>query len=127
MDSKQISDDMTAIPGMHRVIPFSPIRTPFSKSAGGYYRCQLPLGPCHASTVHGCQGWTAKSPGGIVYEPPSGSPFAMALDYVALSRCQQLDDLTLLSPLKISGFLSHSANRKLIKDEYARLMALSIQ
>jgi len=60
-------------------LSISPIRTHFSKSAGGYYRCQLPLGPCHASTVHGCQGWTAKSPGGGVYEPPSGSPFAMAL------------------------------------------------
>jgi len=124
MDSELIPEGMTAIAGKARVIPFSPIRTNLPKNAGGYYRNQLPLAPYHASTVHGCQGMTAKSPGGIVYEPPAESPFAMGLDYVALSRCQQQDDLLLTRPLQLNGFMSHSVVRGKIREEYARLRAL---
>lgn len=125
MDSEQIPAEMTAINGIPRVIAYAPVRRSFSKSAGGYCRTQLPLAPCHASTVHACQGMTAKSPGGVVYEPPIGYPFAMALDYVALSRCQQQDDLMLLRALQVKGFMSHPLLRKKIKDEYVRLASLS--
>ena len=55
MDSELIPEEMTAIPKKPRVVPFYPVKTPLPKSAGGYYRSQLPLTPFHArSTVNGC-------------------------------------------------------------------------
>jgi hypothetical protein len=124
MDSELIPEEMTAIPMKPRLVPFYPVKTSLPKSAGGYYRSQLPLAPFHVSTVHRCQGMTAKSPGGVVYDPPTGSPFTMGLDYIALSRCQQQQDLVLLGPLQLNGFISHSAIRRQIKDKYTRLKAL---
>ena len=86
-------------------------------------RTQLPLTPCHASTVHSAQGLTAKSPGGIIYH--SGRRrFACGLAYVALSRCRKLRDVKLARPLKSEDFTSHDRTRDKIKEEYARLEEL---
>ena len=122
MDCDDIPEDMTAIEGIPRVFPFVPSKIKLGKS--GYYRSQVPLVACHATTVHSCQGMTAPSPGGVVYEPPDRAPFTMGLDYVAASRCQNAADLVLTRPLRLDGFTSHSNYRSLIKKEYERLSLL---
>ena len=60
---------------------------------------------------------TAPSPGGVVYEPSDKAPFTMGLDYVAASRCQNASDLVLTRPLRLDGFLSHTAYRSMIKND----------
>lgn len=86
-------------------------------------RLQLPLTPCHASTVHSAQGLTAKSPGGIIYDQggPGCRRFAFGLAYVALSRCRKFKDLKLARPLDLKDFSAHERTRDKIKDEYERL------
>ena len=122
MDNDDIPTTTTAIGGIPRVFPFVPSKIKLGKS--GYYRSQVPLVACHATTVHSCQGMTARSPGGVVYEPSDKAPFTMGLDYVAASRCQNASDLVLTRPLRLDGFLSHAAYRSMIKNEYERLSKL---
>jgi hypothetical protein len=64
--------------------------------------------------IYACQGMTARSPGGVVYEPPDKLPFAMGLDYVAISRCENMSDLMLTCQLRPEGFTSHLKIRRVI-------------
>jgi hypothetical protein len=125
MDTSDIPETSTAIEGIPRVFPFVPLTLELGKS--GYSRSQVPLVACHASTVHACQGMTARSPGGVVYEPPDKLPFAMGLDYVAISRCQNMSDLMLTRQLRPEGFTSHLKIRRVIKEEYERLSQFARQ
>ena len=85
------------------------------------HRYQIPLELCHASTVHSCQGITAKSPGGVVFDRTDGQLFAMGLCYVAISRCQSIKDLILRRPIRPHDFQTHSAVTEVIMAEYIRL------
>lgn len=89
-------------------------------------RLQFPLELAHASTVHSCQGFTAKSPGGVVFlRNYKGKPlFAPGLCYVALSRCQSIRDLLLRDPLSLQHFKLHENFLQSITNEYDRLEVL---
>ena len=84
-----------------------------------YTRYQLPLIPAHCQTIHSAQGLTAKDD--VVIEPSPNYPFAMALEYVAISRVTSLRHLHLLHRVKETHFTSHSQSRQMITDEMERL------
>lgn len=84
----------------------------------------MPLQLCHAATVHSCQGVTAKSPGGVVFNRTDKPVHAAGLCYVAISRCQCIGDLILQKSLALSHFRSHRSVREAIEAEYARLEGL---
>ena len=86
-------------------------------------RLQFPLELAHASTVHSCQGITAKSPGGVVFlRRNENKPlFAPGLCYVALSRCQSIHDLVLHDPLSLDHFNAHKDVLQKVGQEYERL------
>ena len=87
------------------------------------HRYQIPLELCHASTVHSCQGATATSPGGVVYNRTNRDLFASGLTYVAISRCQSIKDLLLQKPILLGHFKTHPKVLAAIKTEYKRLAA----
>lgn len=84
-------------------------------------RLQIPLELCHASTVHSCQGATAQSPGGVVYNRTDRHLFASGLTYVAISRCQSIMDLILQQPVAAKHFRTHEKVLDAISEEYKRL------
>ena len=84
-------------------------------------RNQIPLELCHAATVHSCQGATASSPGGVVYNRTDRALFASGLTYVAISRCQSIKDLLLQKPIAMHHFKTHESVLDAIKAEYKRL------
>jgi ATP-dependent exoDNAse (exonuclease V) alpha subunit len=90
------------------------------------FRSQFPLELAHASTIHACQGVTAKSPGGLVFlRNFQNKPlFAPGLCYVAISRCQSVRELLLRDPLGLQHFKVHENFLSTIKLEYDRLEQL---
>ena len=84
-------------------------------------RWQIPLELCNASTVHSCQGATAQSPGGVVFNKGDRNLFASGLTYVAISRCQSIHDLILRKPIAFCHFRTHPNVLKSIATEYKRL------
>ena len=84
-----------------------------------YTRHQLPLILAHCQTIHSAQGLTAKDD--VVIEPSPKYPFAMALEYVAISRVTSLRNLHLLRPVKDIHFTSHNESRQMIANEMERL------
>jgi ATP-dependent exoDNAse (exonuclease V) alpha subunit len=89
-----------------------------------FYRKQLPLELSHASTVHKYQGLTAQHD---VVVDPCRNPFAMGLEYVALSRTRSLQKLHLISPVHEKHFASKKFSKclQMIHDEYKRLSLLA--
>jgi ATP-dependent exoDNAse (exonuclease V) alpha subunit len=89
-----------------------------------FYRKQLPLELSHASTVHKYQGLTAQHD---VVIDPCRNPFAMGLEYVALSRTRSLEKLHLIAPVHEKHFASKKFSKSLqmIHDEYKRLSLLA--
>jgi ATP-dependent exoDNAse (exonuclease V) alpha subunit len=88
-----------------------------------FFRRQLPLELAHASTVHKYQGLTAQYD---VVVDPCRNPFAMGLEYVAISRTKSLQKLHLIAPLQEKHFASKrfSKTLQMIHDEYKRLSSL---
>jgi hypothetical protein len=84
-----------------------------------YTRYQLPLTPAHCQTIHSAQGLTAKDD--VVIEPSPSNPFAMALEYVAISRVTSLRNLHMLNSVKPIHFTSHPNYRVMIANEMERL------
>ena len=78
----------------------------------------MPLELAHATTIHACQGVTANSPGGVVFNRTDKKLFAFGLSYVAMSRCQSVVDLTLERPISLKDFLTHKNVLQAINDEY---------
>jgi ATP-dependent exoDNAse (exonuclease V) alpha subunit len=103
------------------VIPFTAQCDTTEKIDNNYHRWQIPLRAAFATTTHKMQGSTAK--GNCVTIPSKVSPWNRGLDYVANSRAKDLTKLFLLRPLRATNFTSHSDERILIDDEYARLNA----
>jgi hypothetical protein len=100
-----------------------------------YYRCQYPLLPAQATTMHKSQGLTAKY--GAVFQPSkNGTQSHFGQHYEALSRVTSIEqsiepphynNLTLLNyPLRVGHFTSHSHMRDSIENEYQRLRALQV-
>jgi hypothetical protein len=89
-----------------------------------FYRKQLPLELSHASTVHKYQGLTAQHD---VVIDPCRNPFAMGLEYVALSRTRSLQKLHLIAPVHEKHFASRKFSKcfQMIHDEYKRLSLLA--
>jgi hypothetical protein len=88
-----------------------------------FFRKQLPLELSHASTVHKYQGLTAQHD---VVVDPCRNPFAMGLEYVALSRTRSLQKLHLIAPVHEKHFASKKFSKcfQMIHDEYKRLRLL---
>ena len=103
------------------IIPFTAKCDETTKIDKNYHRWQIPLRAAFATTTHKMQGSTAK--GNCVTLPSEVSPWNRGLDYVANSRAKDLTKLFLLRPLRESNFTSHSEERFLIDEEYARLNA----
>lgn len=83
-------------------------------------RYQLPLTPAFASTVHKVQGITSKY--GIIMNPSNTSYDCS--NYVGISRCPELDYLSLLKPVSKKSFNNtdiNNKNRKNIKQLYDNL------
>jgi hypothetical protein len=113
-------------PSAGDIVPFAaeidedhPLRT----NGKVFYRRQLPFELSYASTVHKYQGLTANHD--VVVEP-CRTPFAMGLEYVAISRTTSLARLHLVRPLEEKHFSPKrfSATFDLIHQEYARLKSL---
>jgi ATP-dependent exoDNAse (exonuclease V) alpha subunit len=103
------------------VIPYAAIPSDVCITHNGitYTRYQLPLIPAHCQTIHSAQGLTAKDD--VVIEPSPNYPFAMALEYVAISRVTSLQHLHLLHRVKEIHFTSHHRYRDMIATEMMRL------
>ena len=103
------------------VIPFAaiPSDVDITHNRISYTRHQLPLIPAHCQTIHSAQGLTAKDD--VVIEPSPNYPFAMALEYVAISRVTSLRHLHLLHRVKETHFTSHNQSRQMISNEMERL------
>jgi ATP-dependent exoDNAse (exonuclease V) alpha subunit len=88
-----------------------------------FFRRQLPLELSHASTVHKYQGLTAQHD---VVVDPCRNPFAMGLEYVAISRTRSLQKLHLIAPLQEKHFASKRFKLafQMIDAEYKRLCSL---
>ena len=112
-------------PTIPNLIPFV-AHPSHTKICGRYYRWQLPLKIAHCRTIHKAQGLTAHH--GVVFQPTDMSdgrgPFAMALEYVGLSRPKRLSNLWLrgcvLTPRHIDP-PKHRAARRAVEAEYHRL------
>ena len=104
------------------IIPFVAVTTEADTYNNYYHRWQLPLEPAFATTTHKMQGATAKY--GAVVDPSPGTPFTRGLDYVAVSRPTELNNLTLLAPLTPAHFNGYIPERHLIRTEYDRLRSL---
>ena len=108
--------------GQKKVIPLSLIQSRETVKAQNitYYRWQLPLKPAAAITTHKAQGITAKF--GVVYAPSTKSkPFARGLEYVAISRCPDINKLFLLHHLRESHFNSYQEQIQEISTCYQNL------
>ena len=84
-----------------------------------YYRYQLPLAPAHCRTFHKAQGITAHN--GVIISPSTNAPFAMGLEYVAVSRAKKMSDVILINPIRENHLNSHGNVRRSITTEYKRL------
>ena len=75
------------------VIPFwvIPSKKKIDHEGTKYVRYQLPLIPAHCQTIHSAQGLTASHD--LVIAPSPGTPFEMALEYVAVSRVTKMSHL----------------------------------
>ena len=113
-------------PSAGDIVPFTaeidedhPLRT----NGKVFYRRQLPFELSYASTVHKYQGLTAKHD--VVVEP-CRTPFAMGLEYVAISRTTSLARLHLVHPLEQKHFAPKrfASTFDLIHQEYERLESL---
>jgi hypothetical protein len=96
---------------------------PMKTNGKVFFRMQLPLELAYASTVHKYQGLTAQYD---VIVDPARSPFAMGLEYVAISRTKSLDRLHIIRPLEERHFNSKRFKKdlQLVRDEYSRLEML---
>jgi hypothetical protein len=110
-------------PKRPRVVPFVALPSR-SKLRRKYHRYQVPLVAAHCRTIHKAQGLTAKH--GIVLEPSRGKPFAMSLEYVAISRACCIEDVILLEPLRRDHITWHGGQRRSIVREYRRLFTTHI-
>ena len=104
------------------IIPFVAVTTEADTYNKYYHRWQLPLEPAFATTTHKMQGATEKY--GAVVDPNPGTPFTRGLDYIAVSRPTELNNLTLLAPLTPAHFNGYIPERHLIRTEYDRLRSL---
>jgi hypothetical protein len=109
---------LTCMPGVPRVVPFV-ARPSMICLKHKYYRYQLPLAPAHCRTFHKAQGITAHN--GVVVSPSTDKPFAMGLEYVAVSRAKKMADVILTRPILEKHINSHGNVRRSIATEYARL------
>jgi hypothetical protein len=101
-----------------RVVPFT--ATPSMRCLKHtYYRYQLPLVPAHCRTFHKAQGLTAAY--GVVITPSPMVPFAMGLEYVAISRAKTLSGVVLVNRLRHDHFETHGKERHTITAEYRRM------
>jgi hypothetical protein len=57
----------------------------------------------------------------VVITPSPKTPFAMGLEYVAVSRATELNGVVLTGPLRPHHFNSHGSQRRMITTEYRRL------
>jgi hypothetical protein len=109
---------LTCMPGVPRVVPFV-ARPSMICLKHKYYRYQIPLAPAHCRTFHKAQGITAHN--GVVVSPSTNKPFAMGLEYVAVSRAKKMADVILTSPILEHHINSHGNVRRSIAAEYRRL------
>ena len=109
---------LTCMPGVPRVVPFV-AKPSMIYLQHKYYRYQLPLAPAHCRTFHKAQGITAKF--GMVVAPSTKKPFAMGVEYVAVSRAQKMEDVILTHPIREDHINSHGGVRRSITAEYRRL------
>jgi hypothetical protein len=105
------------------VIPFwvIPSKKKIDHNGTKYVRYQLPLIPAHCQTIHSAQGLTA--PNDLVIAPSPGTPFEMALEYVAISRVTKLSHLYTLEKFRPIHFSYKNSWRNLIRAEMERLNA----
>jgi PIF1-like helicase len=134
----KLRKDISCVAGESRIIPFcqETHQVPITVRGNTYYRCQYPLLPAQATTMHKSQGLTASY--GAVFQPNKTSAQShFGLHYVALSRVTTIekqqtppyyDNLTLLTyPLQVGHFTSHPLIREYIHIEYNRLRKLAQQ
>jgi len=97
---------------------------PLKTNGKVFYRKQLPLELAYASTVHKYQGLTAQFD---VIVDPARNPFAMGLEYVAISRTKSLKHLHFIRPLEAHHFESNRFKKdlELVHKEYSRLEMLN--
>ena len=94
-------------------------RQPVKVNNNYYYRWQVPLAPAAAITTHKAQGITAKN--GVVYSPSTKArPFPRGLEYVAISRCPNVNMLFLLHHLRETHFTSYCGEIVEINECYER-------
>jgi hypothetical protein len=123
---ENVADNITCLKNKDSVIPFfmdSSEYTPSIPSNGKrYIRKQYPLEPCSATTTVKAQGMTAKD--GAVFDPGDPRSCRFGHGYVSLSRCTELEKVTLLGPLSTEHFNKHRDQIERIKREYRRLESL---
>jgi hypothetical protein len=131
----RLKKDISCEPGISNVVPFcqETHQVPIPVRGKTYYRCQYPLLPAQATTMHKSQGLTA-SYGGVFQPNKTPTQSHFGLHYVALSRVTTIEkqhmpphfcNLTLLTyPLQTGHFTSHPQLREHIHSEYDRLRML---
>jgi hypothetical protein len=121
-----ISGNMSCFQNMTNVIPFFMDANEFvpSLQCNGkrYIRKQYALEPCSATTTVKAQGMTAKH--GVVFDPGDPMTCKFGQAYVSLSRCTELEMVTLLGTLSTEHFNKHRIQLERIKREYRRLEKL---
>jgi hypothetical protein len=119
MDGTEESFPYTCYNKVPRLVPICAIANTSRMTATGnkYARYQIPILPAHGRTGHSVQGYTAYD--GVVDDV--GSQF-FAGEYVALSRATDIEKVFLLKPVQEKHFTCFPEYRKLVHEEYLRLV-----
>eukprot|EP01034_Spumella_vulgaris_P030821 gene30821-38098_t len=125
IDGTDITVPYSCSSEVSRLIPIVPVKSRHVLNVNGvrYHRYQYPFLPAHGRTALSLTGLTPSQP--IVVDDMMDAKHAMfALNYVAISRAQNIGSLRFLAPIKAAHFTDTADYRTEVSQEYSRLSAL---